>query len=248
MRNAYGGRLAAIVLLLVPFTIYLLVYLYPLLTVASQSVDNSALYDRFHRLSAAIEDGTPDERAAALLSDLITADRRDLAEAARNLNQERSGFRSLLIDTGKNAAGIAPTMEALTAFDKRWGEHVYWDVLARNIAPVTWRHFQKATGFKPDKDGTLTISEGDDIYLRIMLRTIVIATQVTALTLLLGYPLAYAAANGKARLATLVFMVVLLSFWTSILVRTTAWVVLLQTHGLLTTSLSHCASFPSPSS
>lgn len=233
MRNAYGGRLAAIVLLLVPFTIYLLVYLYPLLTVASQSVDNSALYDRFHRLSAAIEDGTPDERAAALLSDLITADRRDLAEAARNLNQERSGFRSLLIDTGKNASGIAPTMEALTAFDKRWGEHVYWDVLARNIAPVTWRHFQKATGFKPDKDGTLTISEGDDIYLRIMLRTIVIATQVTALTLLLGYPLAYAAANGKARLATLVFMVVLLSFWTSILVRTTAWVVLLQTHGLL---------------
>lgn len=233
MRNAYGGRLAAIVLLLVPFTIYLLVYLYPLLTVASQSVDNSALYDRFHRLSAAIEDGTPDQRAAALLSDLITADRRDLAEAARNLNQERSGFRSLLIDTGKNASGIAPTMEALTAFDKRWGEHVYWDVLARNIAPVTWRHFQKATGFKPDKDGTLTISEGDDIYLRIMLRTIVIATQVTALTLLLGYPLAYAAANGKARLATLVFMVVLLSFWTSILVRTTAWVVLLQTHGLL---------------
>lgn len=225
--------MAAIVLLLVPFTIYLLVYLYPLLTVASQSVDNSALYDRFHRLSAAIEDGTPDERAAALLSDLITADRRDLAEAARNLNQERSGFRSLLIDTGKNASGIAPTMEALTAFDKRWGEHVYWDVLARNIAPVTWRHFQKATGFKPDKDGTLTISEGDDIYLRIMLRTIVIATQVTALTLLLGYPLAYAAANGKARLATLVFMVVLLSFWTSILVRTTAWVVLLQTHGLL---------------
>lgn len=225
--------MAAIVLLLVPFTIYLLVYLYPLLTVASQSVDNSALYDRFHRLSAAIEDGTPDERAAALLSDLITADRRDLAEAARNLNQERSGFRSLLIDTGKNASGIAPTMEALTAFDKRWGEHAYWDVLARNIAPVTWRHFQKATGFKPDKDGTLTISEGDDIYLRIMLRTIVIATQVTALTLLLGYPLAYAAANGKARLATLVFMVVLLSFWTSILVRTTAWVVLLQTHGLL---------------
>lgn len=225
--------MAAIVLLLVPFTIYLLVYLYPLLTVASQSVDNSALYDRFHRLSAAIEDGTPDERAAALLSDLITADRRDLAEAARNLNQERSGFRSLLIDTGKNASGIAPTMEALTAFDKRWGEHVYWDVLARNIAPVTWRHFQKATGFKPDKDGTLTISEGDDIYLRIMLRTIVIATQVTALTLLLGYPLAYAAANGKARLATLVIMVVLLSFWTSILVRTTAWVVLLQTHGLL---------------
>lgn len=233
MRNAYGNRLAAIALLVVPLIIYLLIYLYPLLTVASQSVDNSALYDQFHTLADVIDEGSPDERAAALLSDLIAADRRDLAEAARNLNQERSGFRSLLIDTGRKAEDIAPTMDALVAVDKRWGEQAYWDILARNIAPVTWRHFQKATGFKPDENGTLTLSEGDDIYLRIMLRTIVIATQVTMLTLLLGYPLAYAAANGKARLATIVFMVVLLSFWTSILVRTTAWVVLLQTHGLL---------------
>ncbi|WBL32874.1 ABC transporter permease subunit [Sinirhodobacter sp. HNIBRBA609] len=233
MRNATGGRLAAILLLVVPLTIYLFVYLYPLLNVASQSVDNSALYDRFRTLAEVIDEGGPDERAEALLADLIRAERRDLAEAARNLNQELSGFRSLLIDTGKQAEKIEPSMDALVAFDARWGEQAYWDILARNIAPITWRHFQKATGLKPDENGDLTLSEGDDIYLRIMLRTIVIATQVTALTLLVGYPLAYAAANGKPRVAAIVFLVVLLSFWTSILVRTTAWVVLLQTHGLL---------------
>lgn len=233
MQHASGNRLAAILLLFVPLIIYLMVYLYPLMTVASQSVDNSTLYNQFHRLADMGSDADPDARAAALLADLAAADSRDLAEAARNLNQERSGFRSLLIDTGKKAETLAPTMAGLIEADKRWGQPVYWDILERNIAPITWRHFQKASGFKPDADGNFVQSKGDDIYLRIMLRTIVIATQVTLLTLLLGYPLAYAAANGKARLATFVFMVVLLSFWTSILVRTTAWVVLLQTHGLM---------------
>ncbi|WP_050526855.1 ABC transporter permease [Pseudorhodobacter aquimaris] len=233
MRNANGNRLATVMLLVMPLMIYLLFYLYPLLTVASQSVDNSTLYEQFQTLSEVVEEGSPDERAAALVADLVAADRRDLAEAARNLNQERSGFRSLLINSGKKAEEIPPTMEGLIAFDKRWGQQVYWDILARNIAPITWRHFQKASGFKPDGDGGFVQAEGDDIYLRIMVRTIVIATQVTLLTLLVGYPLAYAAANGKPRLATIVFMVVLLSFWTSILVRTSAWVVLLQTHGLL---------------
>lgn len=43
MRNAYGNRLAAIMLLSVPVIIYVTIYLYPLLTVARQSADNSAL-------------------------------------------------------------------------------------------------------------------------------------------------------------------------------------------------------------
>ena len=246
MQSASGSRLAAIVLLFVPLTIYLLVYLYPLVTVASQSVDNSTLYGQFHNLADTMETGSADERAAALLTDLAIVDRRDLAEAARNLNQERTGFRTLMMDTGKNVATIAPTMDGLVAFDGRWGEQVYWDILGRNISPITWRNFQKASGLKPDADGNLTVSEGDDIYLRIMLRTIIIATQVTGLTLLLGFPLAYGAANGKPRLATIVFMVVLLSFWTSILVRTTAWIVLLQTHGLMNNLLIWLGAISEP--
>jgi putative spermidine/putrescine transport system permease protein len=61
----------------------------------------------------------------------------------------------------------------------------------------------------------------------------VIALQVTVLTLVIGYPLAYAAANGSPKLSSTILTVVLLSFWTSILVRTTAWVVLLQSEGLV---------------
>ncbi|WP_414473905.1 ABC transporter permease [Microvirga sp. M2] len=233
MRNAYGSRIAALLLLVVPVAIYMMAYLAPLLSIVSLSVDNGTLSDRFVQLSAVIEAEDRDKRAAALLGDLTSMDPRERAEAARMLNQELGGFRSLLIDTGKAAERIDPTMAGLVAFDPRWKEQAYWDVLSRNLARFTWRHFQKATGFKPDGTGRLQLAEGDDIYLRIMMRTLVIALQVGGLTLLIGYPLAYAAATGSRRLSGFILTAVLLSFWTSILVRTTAWVVLLQSDGLI---------------
>ena len=73
MRNAYGNRLAAIMLPSVPVIIYATIYLYPLLTVARQSADNSSLYKQFQTLADVIDGGSADERAAALLSDLIAA-------------------------------------------------------------------------------------------------------------------------------------------------------------------------------
>ncbi len=233
MRNAHRGRIAALLLLVVPLTIYIAVYVAPLLSIVSLSVDNGALSNRFVQLSEAIGSDDQDQRAAALLHDLASMDARERAEAARMLNQELGGFRSLVIDTGKAAEKIDPTMAGLVAFDARWKERAYWDVLSRNLASFTWRHFQKATGFKPDETGRLRLAEGDDIYLRIMARTLLIALQVAVLTLLIGYPLAYAAANGSRRLSGFILTVVLLSFWTSILVRTTAWVVLLQSDGLI---------------
>ena len=233
MRNAHRGRIAALLLLVVPLVLYIAVYVVPLLSIVSLSVDNGTLSNRFVQLSEAIDSGDQDQRAAALLHDLASMDARERAEAARMLNQEIGGFRSLVIETGKAAEKIDPTMAGLVAFDARWKDQTYWDVLSRNLAPITWRHFQKATGFKPDETGRLRLAEGDDIYLRIMARTLMIALQVAVLTLLIGYPLAYAAANGSRRLSGLILTVVLLSFWTSILVRTTAWVVLLQSDGLI---------------
>lgn len=235
-QNTHGGRLAAVMLLILPLAVYILVYLVPLGSVVSLSFDNRALSDRFPALRAefALGDaGTADGRAEALLRDLGALDTRAQGETARMLNQELSGFRSLLLETSRKADAITPTMDALVAFDKRWGEPAYWDVIERNVPALSLRHFQKVTGLKTGPDGALTIAKGDDIYLRIMLRTLVIALQVTLLTLLIGYPLAYAVANGSRRLSSFILMVVLLSFWTSILVRTTAWVVLLQTNGLV---------------
>ncbi|HEX6287869.1 MAG TPA: ABC transporter permease, partial [Herpetosiphonaceae bacterium] len=71
------------------------------------------------------------------------------------------------------------------------------------------------------------------IFRNVFVRTLWISSLVTALTLLLGYPIAYLLASLPPRTSNLLLILVLLPFWTSLLVRTTAWVVLLQTNGLL---------------
>lgn len=235
--NPYGSRAAALVLLMLPVALYLLVFVYPLSSVFTLSVDNSALSNRFQSLSSLGSDAEPDTQAGALLADLAAMEKKQLGEVARMLNQQRSGFRSLIMTTGKDAAEIEPTMAGLIAFDDRWADRDYWTIINDNAAPITWKHYQKALGIRVDADGGLSAQPGDDIYVQVMRRTLSITFQVTVLTLLVGYPLAYAAANASARVSTFVLAVVLLSFWTSVLVRTTAWVVLLQTNGLVNTLL-----------
>ena len=235
MSKARSTFLAAAMLLVLPVAAYVALYLLPLVSIGGLALDNGTLSERFPTLSARFNDsaGVDDAAAAALLADLQAMPKKDRAEVGRMFNQELGGMRSLIIDTGNKAAGIAPTVAGLTAFNAAWGDPATWDVVRRNVEPITWRHFQKATGIKPAPGGGYQMAAGDDIYLRITLRTFVISAQVTLLTLLLGYPLAYAAATGTPRVQAVVLMAVLLSFWTSILVRTTAWVVLLQTNGLL---------------
>jgi putative spermidine/putrescine transport system permease protein len=75
------------------------------------------------------------------------------------------------------------------------------------------------------------------IYVDILLRTIGISLLVTVCTLILGYPVAYMLATLPQRTASMLMIFVLLPFWTSLLVRTTAWFILLQDNGVVNDSL-----------
>lgn len=75
------------------------------------------------------------------------------------------------------------------------------------------------------------------VYLRALWNTVVVSGTVTAVCLLLGYPLAYTIANAGPRLRRLLIFAVLIPFWTSLLVRTFAWMVLLQQKGLINQTL-----------
>jgi putative spermidine/putrescine transport system permease protein len=227
------NSIAATLLLIIPVAIYIFLYVLPLGSVMKLSVDNGDLSTRLSNYSAQIGAGDKDARASALLADMAAMSSREQGESARLLNQEHNGFRSLFLNTARKAKDIQPTHAGLVAFDAKWNDETYWETLNRNAARYTLRHFQKTTGLKVDSEGNLGLVEGDDIYLQIMMRTLVISLQVTALTLLVGYPIAYAVANSSKKIGNAILAIVLLSFWTSILVRTTAWVVLLQTNGLI---------------
>ncbi|WOC16369.1 ABC transporter permease [Pseudochrobactrum sp. MP213Fo] len=234
-RKPGGARLAAFALLVIPLMTYLFLYLAPLGSTIALSVENGQLGESLVEFRAA-DHQDREAQTRALLNDMHKMDSGKQATAARELNQELSGFRSLFLNTARKSTEIDPSTEGLIAFDKRWTDDKYWNTLEANASALTTRHYQQVMGLVVDGDGNIA-AKGDDIYLQIMLRTLVIAAQVTALTLLIGYPLAYAIANAPPRFAALVLVMVLMSFWISILVRTTAWVVLLQTNGLLNSFL-----------
>lgn len=74
-------------------------------------------------------------------------------------------------------------------------------------------------------------------YVTILWNTLEVSVLVTLVCVLLGYPLAYLLAQLPPRAANLGLIVVILPFWTALLVRTYAWLVLLQRRGLVNTLL-----------
>lgn len=77
----------------------------------------------------------------------------------------------------------------------------------------------------------------EPLYLRVLLRTLWIATAVTGLAFLLGYPVALLMARLNGWTAGLVTACVLVPLWTSVLVRSYAWIVLLQRTGIVNSTL-----------
>jgi putative spermidine/putrescine transport system permease protein len=75
------------------------------------------------------------------------------------------------------------------------------------------------------------------LYAKVALNTVAISASVTALTLLLGYPLAYIIAHSSASARKILMLVILVPLWTSLLVRSFAWMVLLQDNGLINDTL-----------
>jgi len=102
------------------------------------------------------------------------------------------------------------------------------------VQPVTPFYLLSAADLRLNADGAVVSAPPDQsIFRTVFLRTLWISSLVTGLTLLLGYPVAYLLARLPTRISNLLMILVLLPFWTSLLVRTTAWIVLLQTYGVI---------------
>ena len=85
-----------------------------------------------------------------------------------------------------------------------------------------------------------------DLYVRVIWRTIVVSAIVAAVSLILGYPVAYLMARMKGWQAALIGACVLIPLWTSVLVRSYAWTVLLSRFGLVNTWLMELGLIEQP--
>ena len=135
---------------------------------------------------------------------------------------------------GANAAGLRrdARLERLRLFGL--ASPAILLILVILVIPVGWLFYVSFIG----ADGTFSLENYERMvnrksYVRIFITTFQVSFLTTGLCILIGYPLAYFVAGLPGRAANLCLITVLLPFWTSLLVRTYAWLVLLQKQGLI---------------
>jgi putative spermidine/putrescine transport system permease protein len=190
---------------------------------------------------AANPGAAPDEAAfAALAADLkAAAAAKTVGAVGTRINYDVPGTRSLFTATGRRADDLAPPFrEALLAVNPDWGRADVWAAMRGASAPVTANFYKAALDRKLTAEGTYARAEPRErIYLTLFWRTFVLSAAITALCLLLGFPVAHLLATLPMRWANLLMILVLLPFWTALLVRTTAWIAILQGQGVLNNTL-----------
>lgn len=234
-------------MLTLPLLGFLLVFfVLPILGMLIKSVENrevgAVLPETARALQAWDGEGFPDDTVLATFAREAAAAQkaRTLASVAQRLNTERSGWRSVVMAAGRNApeAPQGSWRDTLTAINPAWGEPDIWQALRRASAPFTDLYLLAALDLERGPDGSIAaVPAGEAVYRTVLGRTLWISGMVTLACLVLGYPLAYRLATLPEGTANLLMILVLLPFWTSLLVRTASWIVLLQREGPINVTL-----------
>ncbi len=123
--------------------------------------------------------------------------------------------------------------EAFAAENGDWVSPDVWATIKLYSPSVTPGYFLNAIDMELTPDGIEQKPENEQIYTQLFIRTLIMALIITASCIVLGYPVAWLLANLPMRTSSILMILVLLPFWTSLLVRTSAWKVLLQQQGVI---------------
>ena len=255
MKAAILRERSGALLLVSPVIIFLAVFfLWPLWTMVTAAFVDDAVSKVLPRTAAGIVSwtgqGVPSEAAhKALVQDLKAAsDEQALGEAVRRLNSAASGFRTLL---GRTIPAVKaapdPAQVDLLAVDPRWNDTRFWVALKEAMPPYTDRNILAAVDMKRDASGGIVAEAADaSAHRLIMLRTLLVAAMVTIACAVIGLPYAMLAASVTGWKRSVLLLAVVLPLWTSLLVRTAAWFILLQNEGLINHALQAIGLIDSP--
>ncbi len=236
------NRIRAILLVTPLFLFIAFSFLIPIFNMMMRSVDNWQVGTLMPETSAALVDWDgkeiPGEAVfAALVRDLQAgAKSREIGKVGTRLNYEKSGMRSLIIGSARKSKKLTegPYKEKVLKMHKKWNDLETWIVIKRDSAPYTIGYYLNAVDMKYDKSGNIVRqAENRRIYGKLFLRTFAISLAITVICIVLAYPVSYLLATLPLRYSNLLMIFVLLPFWTSLLVRTTAWIAMLQSQGVL---------------
>jgi putative spermidine/putrescine transport system permease protein len=254
LRNAHLRKRGTALALIAPLAIFLLItFVVPIAVLLQRAVENPEVASTLPNTVAALAQWDrksipPVPAYIALANDLSNAKADNRAGTlARRMNSEISGARSVVMKTARAmplmGADDKPLpaeqiKQALIDLDEQWGQPEYWQIIAKNGSLYSPYYLLASLDLKQDVFGNVhNADESMSAFRRIFSRTFVISLVATLCCLVIGYPLAYWLSTMPERRANLLMILVLIPFWTSILVRVAAWIVLLQSEGLVNKAL-----------
>jgi putative spermidine/putrescine transport system permease protein len=232
-------RAFLLVLPLLAFVV--LTFVLPILKMLERSVYNDGFSSDAPNLVAWFA-GHPqgaaiDETAYAALAADLTQMQKDktAGQAGTRINYVYPGTISVFKTTARDAAKMVPPFrDALIASNPMWGDPVLWVAMRNAASAYTTDFYMASVDRKHTADGgTEKVAPEQRIYVYLFIKTFILSAVITLLCLILAFPIAHLMAVLPMATSNLLMIFVLLPFWTSLLVRTTSWIALLQQQGVI---------------
>jgi putative spermidine/putrescine transport system permease protein len=230
-------------LLVAPLLLFLIItYIFPIGEMLTRSIDDKMVTNMLPKTFKAMEnwDGQelpPEEVFASFLFDYKTLVKaKTQGKLDQRLNKEKNGFNSILKKLKRKMKKFEEGnyKEQIMSVHKRFADVSYWRAIKRTAPPYTAAKYLKAIDMVEDENGNIIkVEESRRIYTQLWLRTLEVAFFVTLFCFLMGYPIAHLLATIPMKYSNLLMICVLLPFWTSLLVRTASWMILLQQQGVV---------------
>ncbi|MDP3365415.1 MAG: ABC transporter permease [Pseudomonas sp.] len=187
----------------------------------------------------------PDDRTLSVfVSELHALDKQRLSgKLSEEFNRAFTGMSSVVKSTARRIGRMdaealsSQGVETLLESHRNWSRPELWYAIERAGKVYTYDYYLTALDLELHPDDGVQVRQDTQIYLQLYSKTLNMALVITLLCALLGYPLAYYLAGLPSNRANLLLVLVLLPFWTSLLVRTTSWIALLQTNGVINSTL-----------
>jgi len=245
LRAAQFAAKRRALLLVLPLLLFILVsFIMPIGQMLLRSVHNDAFSANMPTLSTWFEANpgeAPDESAYAALAKDLQQARKDKTSGliGTRINYDLSGTRSLFTATARNADDLVPPYrDAILSLNAQWGDPKLWQAMRSASSPYTANFYLAALDLTRDENGDIVrVEENRRIYVSHFVKTFVFSAVITVICLILAYPVAHMLATLPLAKSNLLMILVLLPFWTSLLVRTTSWMVLLQEQGVVNNAL-----------
>ncbi len=238
-------------LLVAPLLLFVMFsFIVPIASMLFRSVENSIVEETLPLTVEALQNWDensgelPDEAVYdAFVRDMVIAvDNKTHTRLGSRLNYEETGMSSMFRRSGRKLGKMDPETDGpfkdqVIEVHEGWGEPNTWAVIKTHSPAVTNGYFLNAVDMRRTPEGAQAQPEDKQILIKLFGRTLFMSLVITASCILLAYPVSYLLATLPMRVSNLLMILVLLPFWTSLLVRTSAWKVMLQQQGVINETL-----------